>query len=303
MAPAPRFPRESRVTAALCDKNYRRCVFMTLFGGGACVDQPYTKSHSRQAEADRTQHMLGCVMKQLPPIVVAWQAFSVHLLTASGALWALLALLAAAEHDWAMMFGWLGIALIVDGLDGPLARAVKITERLPNWSGAALDFVIDYATYVLVPAFALANAGLLATPYHLIAAGLIVISGALYFAYGGMKMPDNSFRGFPVTWNMLAFDMMVFTELHAWTFAIVVVFVILTFMPIKFIHPVRVKRLRPFNLAMTAVWLGCAFIVARNDMTAVGVPALGLAISSFYLLGIGALFQLTERNGGAPEGE
>lgn len=234
-------------------------------------------------------------MKSQLPFVAVLQAFLVHLLTATGALWALLALIAAADRDWAMMFGWLGVALLVDGLDGPLARAVNIKERLPNWSGAALDFVIDYATYVLVPAFALAYCGLLERPYDLIAAGLITITGALYFAYEGMKTPDNSFRGFPVTWNMLVFDLMVFEQLESWIFALVLVFSVLTFLPIKFVHPVRVVRWRPLTLAVTALWLVCAFIAARNSMTAEGLAALGLALSSFYLLGIGALFQLLER--------
>ncbi|AXS40588.1 CDP-alcohol phosphatidyltransferase family protein [Breoghania sp. L-A4] len=224
------------------------------------------------------------------------RAFSVHLLTASGALWALLALLAAAEGNWPMTFAWLGVALLVDGVDGPLARAVKITERLPNWSGSSLDFVIDYATYVLVPAFALANCGLLDSPYNLIAAGLVVITGALYFAYEGMKTPDNSFRGFPVTWNMLVFDLMVFQALHAWTFVIVLVFAVLTFAPVNFVHPVRVKRWRPLNLAITALWLGSAFAAARNGMVAEGAVGIGLAASSLYLLGVGALLQLAKRS-------
>ncbi len=239
-------------------------------------------------------------MTSRPPMetsrTAAVQAFSVHVLTASGGLWALLALLAAADSNWPMTFAWLGVALIVDGLDGPLARAVNISERLPHWSGSSLDFVIDYATYVLVPAFALANCGLLASPFDLIAAGLVAVTGALYFAYDGMKTADNSFRGFPVTWNMLVFDLLVFEVLHAWTFVIVLAFAVLTFLPVNFVHPVRVRRWRPLNLAVTAVWLGCAFVAARNGMVADGLAGIGLAVSSLYLLGVGALLQVAGRN-------
>lgn len=223
-----------------------------------------------------------------------WLAFAVHILTASGALWALLAMVAAADGDWPMMFAWLGVALVVDGIDGPLARAANVTERLPTWSGAALDFVIDYATYVLLPAFAIATAGLMDTPYNLIAAGLVVVSGALYFAYDGMKLPDNCFRGFPVTWNMLVFVLFAFPGLQHYALAIVVVFVVLTFAPVRFVHPVRVKRLRPLTLLVAVMWLACAFLAARTNMLAEGLAGIGLAVSSIYLLVIGALFQIAD---------
>ena len=223
-----------------------------------------------------------------------WLAFAVHILTASGALWALLAMVAAADRDWPMMFAWLGVALVVDGVDGPLARAANVTERLPTWSGAALDFVIDYATYVLLPAFAIATAGLMSSPYNLIASGLVVVSGALYFAYEGMKLPDNCFRGFPVTWNMLVFVIFAFPGLQAYSLAIIVVFVALTFAPVRFVHPVRVKRLRPLTLAVAIVWLGSAFVAASDGMQAQGLTGIGLAASSIYLLVIGALFQLSD---------
>ncbi|PTW60126.1 phosphatidylcholine synthase [Breoghania corrubedonensis] len=224
-----------------------------------------------------------------------WLAFAVHILTASGALWALLAMVAAADGDWPMMFAWLGVALVVDGIDGPLARAANVTERLPTWSGAALDFVIDYATYVLLPAFAIATAGLMSTPYNLIAAGLVVVSGALYFAYDGMKLPDNCFRGFPVTWNMLVFVIFAFPVLQAYSLVIVLVFVALTFAPVRFVHPVRVKRWRPLTLLVAVVWLASAFVAASNNMQANGLAGIGLAASSIYLLVIGALFQLNDK--------
>src|SRR6478736_6295752 len=83
------------------------------------------------------------------------KAFSVHIFTASGAALALLAMLAAVRGEWVWMFGLLGIALIVDGIDGTFARKLKVAETLPNWSGDALDLVVDFGTYVFVPAFAI----------------------------------------------------------------------------------------------------------------------------------------------------
>ena len=82
-------------------------------------------------------------------------AFSVHLLTGSGAALALMALVAATQADWRLMFGWLGLALIVDGIDGPLARKADTKKNAANWDGVILDLVIDYLTYVFIPAYAL----------------------------------------------------------------------------------------------------------------------------------------------------
>ena len=89
---------------------------------------------------------------------VTWpqaKAFSVHLLTASGSFLAFLSVVAASEQRWTSMFLWLGLALFVDGIDGPIARKLQVKEVLPNWSGDTLDNIIDYITYVLIPAFAL----------------------------------------------------------------------------------------------------------------------------------------------------
>src|SRR6266576_986512 len=83
-------------------------------------------------------------------------AFSVHILTALGAACALLALFAAVTGEWAAMFAWLGLALIIDGVDGTLARKRRAAEILPRWSGDILDSVVDFTTYVFVPAFAIA---------------------------------------------------------------------------------------------------------------------------------------------------
>src|SRR5689334_14618356 len=123
-------------------------------------------------------------------------AFSIHVLTAAGAAVALFALLAATHGDWPLMFLWLGVALVIDAIDGPLARAVNITEVLPNWSGETLDLVVDYTTYVFVPAYAVAAAHLMPDPLAIASAAAIAITGTLYFANRQMKTSDNFFRGF-----------------------------------------------------------------------------------------------------------
>src|SRR5262249_9938537 len=132
-------------------------------------------------------------------------AFLIHILTASGAALALVALMLAGLAEWPAMFFVLGIALVVDGIDGPLARRFKVVELLPRWSGDSLDFVVDFVTYVFVPAFAIVNGGLMPALVAVPPGIIIAITGAPYFADPEMKIADKSFRGFPPPWNLAAF--------------------------------------------------------------------------------------------------
>ena len=132
-------------------------------------------------------------------------AFSVHIFTAMGAGIALLAMLEAVREHWANMFGWLGVALIIDAIDGPIARRLDVVRLQPNWSGEMLDLVVDFVTYVFVPAYAITASGLLLPLAAPILGIGIVVSSALYFADRRMKAADNHFRGFPALWNAAAF--------------------------------------------------------------------------------------------------
>lgn len=217
--------------------------------------------------------------------------FAIHLLTASGAGLALLAVMAIADAEWTNAFIWLGLALLVDGIDGPIARRYRVRERLPKWDGAALDFVIDYTTYVFAPAIVIARA--LELPHHIgDAAGiLIAVTGALYFADTRMKQPDNSFRGFPAVWNMAAFVLYAVLPPPPVTVAVVVLLAALTFLPVNFIHPVRVIRWRGLTLAVLTVWLVAGTWLLATDFGAPSPVKFVLLAATAYLLGIAAVQQ------------
>jgi phosphatidylcholine synthase len=216
------------------------------------------------------------------------RAFAVHIFTACGAALALLALIFATGGQWAAMFLCLGLALVIDGIDGPLAREFKVAEILPRWSGETLDLIVDFATYVFVPAFTIAASGLL--PYALaIPAGIVVtITGALYFADRQMKTPDNYFRGFPAVWNLAAFYLYLLTPPPWLAAAMVAALAVLSFTPIKFLHPLRVRRLRPLNIALLAAWAGLAFLAVIHDLNPgpyVTWPLVAIAIY-FFVAGL-----------------
>lgn len=181
-------------------------------------------------------------------------AFSVHVLTACGAGLALLAMKAAVDHDWASMFGWLGAALIIDGVDGALARAVDTHKSAPRWSGEVLDLVVDFVTYVFVPAYAIVSSGLMPPEWATPAGFIIAVTAALYFADRNMKDADNHFVGFPAVWNVVAFYLLLVRPEPWVTVALIAAFAVMTFLPIRFVHPIRVRRLRWVNIGALVLW-------------------------------------------------
>lgn len=217
--------------------------------------------------------------------------FAIHLLTASGAALAVLAVLAIADQDWRAAFFWLGIATLVDGIDGPLARRHRVRERLPQWDGAALDFVVDYVTYVFAPAIIVGRALELPPVLGAVAAVIVAVSGALYFADTRMKQPDNSFRGFPAVWNMPVFVLYTFMPAPGVTFVAVLALAVLTFVPVNFVHPIRVIRWRAATLMVVGVWVICALWLLATNFTAPAAAKYLLLAASAYLFGIAAVQQ------------
>lgn len=220
------------------------------------------------------------------------RALLVHLLTATGAVFAMLAMLAAIDARWDLMFLWLVVAFAVDGVDGPLARKYDVKTNAPRFDGVLLDLIIDYLTYVFIPAFALFASGLLPGWTGWVAIIVITYSSALYFADSRMKTGDNSFHGFPGCWNMMVIVMFA-AEPPFWVIlGLVVVLSVAMFLPLKFVHPVRTARWRALTLPVALVWTACAGWAAWVNFHAGSWANWGLVISSLYLISVGVLQQL-----------
>ena len=216
-------------------------------------------------------------------------AFTVHIFTALGAGCALMALIAAVHADWPRMFAWLGVALVIDGIDGTFARKLHTAELLPRWSGDVLDLVVDILTYVFVPAYAIAAGGLMPPSVATWLGVVIVVTGSLYFADRQMKTADYYFRGFPAVWNVAAFYLFLL-KLPPWLGAFAVMaLAVLTFVPIHVVHPVRIAHLR--GLSIAAMILGTVLaIVAIVDNLAPGFWIVALLCAlAIYFIGIGFL--------------
>lgn len=182
------------------------------------------------------------------------RAWAIHAFTASGAIIAMLALTAVTNGDPATAFLWLGLAFVVDGLDGPLARRYRVEQVLPRISGETLDLVVDYLTYVVIPAVMLASLDLLPEGWRTLTAGVVLAVSLYTFANRDMKTDDNYFEGFPAVWNVLVLYMWVL-DTNPWAnLAVIALCVALTFTRLKFTHPMRVVKLRTLTLVLTAIW-------------------------------------------------
>ena len=225
------------------------------------------------------------------------KALYVHLFTATGAVLSMLAMLAAADEKWSMMLLWLVVALIVDGIDGPLARHYDVKTNWPTYDGVLLDLIIDYLTYVFIPAFALFQSGLLPGWTGWCAIIVITYASAIYFVDTRMKTKDNSFAGFPACWNMVVIVLFALHPNFYLMLAIIMVLAASMFTNLKFIHPVRTERWRWLSLPMALAWIAFAARAAWVDFAPGEIAHWGLAITSLYLLLAGVVQQMVPARG------
>jgi phosphatidylcholine synthase len=211
-------------------------------------------------------------------------AFGVHVFTALGAGIALLAMLEAVREHWAAMFAWLGAALVVDAVDGPMARRLDVVRLQPNWSGEVLDLVVDFVTYVFVPAYAITASRLLMPVAAPILGIGVAVSGALYFADQRMKREDNHFRGFPGLWNIAAFYLFLLHWPPALSSLAIAILIVATFLPFYVLHPVRVARLRWLTLTLMAVWAVLGLYVLIRDFEVEWPVTVALCLIAAYVV-------------------
>ena len=184
-------------------------------------------------------------------MVAAWL---VHLFTASGVVLAFLALVAVVEQDYRLAFAWLGLQVLVDAVDGVLARRARVTDHLPWFNGAKLDDIVDYLTYVVIPALMVWHALLVPEPWTIPIPAAMLLASAYGFNRDDAKTPDHFFTGFPSYWNIVVFYLFVARWPVAINAAILTAFVALMFVPIRYVYPSRTPIWRPVTVALGCAW-------------------------------------------------
>jgi len=217
-------------------------------------------------------------------------AVAVHVLTATGGVLGLFALLSACDGQWANAFAWLGIALIVDGVDGPLARRVDVKRVLPRFSGEELDHLVDYLTYVTVPAFMVARAGIVPVSLRLPLAATIMLVSLYHFSDTQSKTAEGYFVGFPAIWNAVVLYCFVLDFPPGVSASVIAICAVLTFIPLYWVHPLRVRRLRLLTLAVISAWGAAAVSAILRGFPGTRTEQMIFAIAAVYIVatGVGA---------------
>jgi phosphatidylcholine synthase len=230
-----------------------------------------------------------CCVREDRAIFSRYSAFAVHVFTAIGSVLGFLALVEASAHRWQMAFAWLGVALVVDGVDGPIARHIGVTKKLPRFSGDQLDLIIDYLTYVVVPAYIIYEAGIVPAGLELAAAAIVLLTSLFHFIDQESKTKDGFFVGFPAIWNIVALYLLIFPFDKWLAFAVLAVLGSLTFVPLKWIHPIRVRRLRPLTLLVMIAWAAAAVAALRGELPSSLTVQAVIAVSTIYFIAVGLL--------------
>jgi phosphatidylcholine synthase len=213
----------------------------------------------------------------------------VHAFTATGAVWGFLTLLAIWELNFRLAIVYIVVAMLVDGLDGTLARWFHVKEYAHGVDGGLMDNIIDYLNYVVVAALLLIRVpALLPGGFEMAAAISILLTSAYQFSQTDAKSDNESyfFKGFPSLWNFLVVYMMLL-GLNPWiNFAALVVCNILVFVPVRYLYPTRNKRLRRLTLGFTYLYgaLGFWALMQYPEVPEWVAPLSGLYVAYYALL-------------------
>lgn len=227
------------------------------------------------------------IAREPPQAMRIAAAWLVHLFTASGVVLAFLALAAIEQQQWRLALLWLLAALAIDGVDGSLARLARVKEVVPRIDGEAFDLIVDYLNYVFVPAVFIVRAGLVPQPLALPLAAAILLSSVYVFVRRDMKTKDNYFRGFPALWNVVALYLFVARPGAAIGAFVVALFAVLSFAPIRFVHPFRVRDWQPWLKLTALLWAAATLALlwpGWSPATGQAWLALSLALAAVLLV-------------------
>lgn len=208
-------------------------------------------------------------------------AWLVHLYTASGGVIGIFALFEAAQGQVRLAFLLLMLTMLIDSTDGLLARRVRVSEALPNFSGAEIDNLVDFLTYVWVPMFIIGTQNLLPHPALL----AVPILAALY-AYGqvNMKTADAFFLGFPSYWNIVALYLFWLRPEPAIAVMMVVIPAALTFIPTRYLYPSKNRLLRRTSWSLILLWFALIIYLLLQETPDQGLIVLSLLCPAYYLV-------------------
>jgi phosphatidylcholine synthase len=232
------------------------------------------------------------------------KGYLVHCVTASGAICGMFGIIAVADNQPREAILWLAIAMVLDGIDGPVARAWAVRETVPRIDGYALDLIIDYVTCIVVPVLFLHRFHMLPSGWSLPVGAFMLFTSALWMARTDQMTDDHFFNGFPCEWNMIV-PTLYLLDASGWFAAFACVVLCLTQLTnIKFLHPMQVRLFRPVTISVTILWLASVLYMTARHPAAPLFGTLLLILCPCYIVGLGVwrtIFpESARRHEGAP---
>ena len=230
------------------------------------------------------------------PVAKGW---FVHSVTSLGAVSGMFGLISVADGSPRLAIMWLAVAMVLDGIDGPVARAWSVRDHVPRIDGYTLDLVVDYVTCVVVPVLFLHTFEMLPAGWSLVVGAFVLFTSALWMSRTDQMTDDHWFNGFPCEWNLVVPSLFLL-QVDPWLTAVVCVALSLTqFTDWKFVHPIRVRVLRRVNTAVTCLWLVTVLVLTATSPEFDALGKWVLAACPVYMIGLGALRTTTGRLSGA----
>jgi phosphatidylcholine synthase len=220
-------------------------------------------------------------------------AWSVHLFTASGLLAGFAALVAVGQHEWRWATIWLLVSQLIDGVDGSLARYFRVREVLPNMEGKNIDFVIDFATYAIIPAYFFYEAAIVPPPYDLLCVGVMLMVAAIYYGKEGMVHEEQFFIGFPVMWNFVVFyQFFILGWSPFWNILLILVLGVFHFIPIKVLYPSRAPNLRALHWIVSLLTIGLVVYITWVYPDTSLWANIAAKVAALYFIGMSIYYSL-----------
>jgi phosphatidylcholine synthase len=226
-------------------------------------------------------------------VIAAWLA---HAYTASGVVLAFLATRAVIEHRYREAFFWLALQIFVDSTDGVLARRAHVSEKVPWFNGSKLDDIIDYLTYVFVPALLVWRALLVPDAWTLPVACAMLLASAFGFNREDAKTADHFFTGFPSYWNIVVLYLFVAGLAPAINAAILLGLAVLVFVPIRYVYPSRTAILQPLTIGLGATWAALMLVIIWQLPAVSPLVLWGSLIFPAYYLALSLVLQFGRRH-------
>ena len=196
----------------------------------------------------------------------------VHFLTGCGVIAGFFSLIAVLNNNQKEAFIWLGVAFLIDSIDGTLARKFNVKKNFPNIDGKMLDSIIDFFNYVIIPSVMIYWFKYVPDQFLIIIPSILIFISIYSYVNLNVLTKDNYYNGFPAIWNVVVLYFYIFGSSQIVNFAILTLLILLKFSPLKCIHPLRVKKLKYLSIFFTILWFlmsAILILIKQSDINPV----------------------------------